>query len=218
MTIKKKFFQLGFLAILIGLGLLSTSYGLLKLYYSSQGVICPLATQPLPTPAYYLTVDVAGAVNQPGVYQLSFDSRVAQAIEQAQGFSDQADQVFVQQQLNLADRLEDGAKLYIPFASERELQLANQNQSSVLQAEANLWQTDQLSSLSQDNLSSTKSSANLISINQASATTLDTLPGIGEKRAAKIIENRPYSKIEELVSKEVLSEGVFADLKELISL
>jgi DNA uptake protein ComE-like DNA-binding protein len=44
------------------------------------------------------------------------------------------------------------------------------------------------------------------------------LPGIGEARAAKIIENRPYATLAELASKGALTEGVITNLSGLISL
>jgi DNA uptake protein ComE-like DNA-binding protein len=58
----------------------------------------------------------------------------------------------------------------------------------------------------------------LISINNAEGKSLETLPGIGEKRASDIIANRPYSSINELLSKEVLSQTLFDSIKELITI
>ena len=47
---------------------------------------------------------------------------------------------------------------------------------------------------------------------------MDKLPGIGPVTAGKIIAGRPYSVIEELVSKKAVSKSVFEKIKELISL
>ena len=58
----------------------------------------------------------------------------------------------------------------------------------------------------------------LISINTADNKSLETLPGIGEKRASDIIANRPYSRINELVTKKVLSQNQFEAIKDLISI
>ena len=57
-----------------------------------------------------------------------------------------------------------------------------------------------------------------ISINSASAGELDTLPGIGEKRAASIINSRPYSKIEDLVLHKIIPQSVFDQIKNDLSL
>ena len=47
-----------------------------------------------------------------------------------------------------------------------------------------------------------------VDINSATAAQLDALPGIGEARSKKIIAERPYTSLDELVSKKVLSKGV----------
>ena len=57
-----------------------------------------------------------------------------------------------------------------------------------------------------------------ININSASASELDSLPGIGDKRAAAIIKGRPYKTTDELVSKKVLSQGVYNKIKTHITL
>jgi len=56
-----------------------------------------------------------------------------------------------------------------------------------------------------------------ININTASEAQLDTLYGIGPVRAGKIIANRPYSSIEELVSKKVLGESTLEKIKDQIT-
>ena len=57
-----------------------------------------------------------------------------------------------------------------------------------------------------------------ISINTASSETLETLSGVGEKRASDLIENRPYSQLDELVDKNVFSQSLFDSLKNELSL
>jgi len=139
-----------------------------------------------------LTVEVMGAVTNPGVWQFERGSRVGQAIDQAGGVTTAASREFVAKTLNLAERLTDGQKIYIPFSWEEEL--AKETQASV------------------------NNVTKLVSINTASSDELMTLKGIGEARATAIIENRPYLQLSELVTKEVVSEGVFGEIKELISL
>lgn len=48
-----------------------------------------------------------------------------------------------------------------------------------------------------------------IDINTASAEQLDALPGVGPARAKKIIAGRPYTSLDDVVTKKVLTKGVF---------
>ena len=52
-----------------------------------------------------------------------------------------------------------------------------------------------------------------VNLNTASAEDLDTLPGIGDKRSAAIMAGRPYKAANELVTKKVLTQGVFDKIK-----
>jgi len=65
-----------------------------------------------------ITIDIAGAVNQPGVYQLSSESRIVDAVEIAGGLHTDADSDWVAQNLNQAQHVTDGIKIYIPFLGE----------------------------------------------------------------------------------------------------
>jgi DNA uptake protein ComE-like DNA-binding protein len=56
----------------------------------------------------------------------------------------------------------------------------------------------------------------LIDINSADEKTLMTLKGIGDVTAAKIIKSRPYSGKDDLVKKKILTEKVYADIKDQI--
>lgn len=58
---------------------------------------------------------------------------------------------------------------------------------------------------------------NLINVNTADLGTLDTLPGIGPVYAQNIIEHRPYSTVQELVSKGALKSSVFEKIKDKIT-
>ena len=89
--------------------------------------------------------------------------------------------------INLAAKLNDGAKIYIPKIEEGDPQEITDMKTS------------------------------LININTASSETLDTLPGIGPATAAKIISNRPYKSLEELLDKKVVSLKVFEQIKDKIT-
>ena len=139
-----------------------------------------------------VTVDVAGAVEKPGVYKLPSGSRIGDALVSAGGLSAQADREWVARTLNLAEPVKDGGKVYIPEKSQIiNSQMANGEQSK---------------------------STNLININTASVGELDSLPEIGEARAKAIIANRPYGSSAELVSKAKIPASVYENIKDQISI
>lgn len=143
-----------------------------------------------------ITVDVSGAVEKPGVYDLPADARVQDALIAAGGMSGEADREFVAKNLNLAAKVTDGGKVYIPVIGDPSTPL---RQGFEGQAVAGV------------------SDSALININTASASELDKLQGVGPVTAEKIISNRPYASIDELVSKKVVGEKVFNDIKDKIS-
>lgn len=144
-----------------------------------------------------IVVDVGGAVGQPGVYSLDEGSRVADAIEKAGGMSEEADLGYVNKILNQAEEVRDGVKIYIPTQAESQsgndtLPMTNDKQSGV-------------------------AGAATININAASQKELESLWGIGEARAKAIIENRPYTKIEEIKEKAKVPGNVYERIEKQIS-
>lgn len=140
-------------------------------------------------------VDVSGAVLRPGVYSLAQEERIQSALAAAGGLAADADREWVAKSLNLAGKLTDGAKIYVPRTGETASNRSNLTNSA-----------------------NSSYSISLININTATAAQLDTLPGIGPATATKIITNRPYQSIEELVTKKAVSSKVFEGIKERISI
>jgi DNA uptake protein ComE-like DNA-binding protein len=58
--------------------------------------------------------------------------------------------------------------------------------------------------------------APLMDINSASVKDLQSLPGIGDKRAADIVKNRPYKGKDDLVQKGIIPEAVYTKIKDQI--
>lgn len=151
-----------------------------------------------------MMVDVEGAVEKPGVYKLVADARVNDALVAAGGLSAEADREWISRYINLAQPLKDGIKVYIPFIDER--------------ADKGLLTTDQSGAKVQQGEIIGLSEKGKININTASVSELDSLWGIGEKRAQDIIGNRPFEAIEELRDKKIIPTNVFERIKEEISI
>lgn len=134
----------------------------------------------------FITVDVSGAVNKPGVYKIKDSGRVEDAIAAAGGFSGEAQSEYIAKVLNLAAKLVDGSKIYVPKTGE---------------------------SVTASAIAGTGTSSK-ININSASNSELDGLLGVGEKTVPKIISGRPYQSIEELVSKKIMSKAVFDKIRD----
>lgn len=141
-----------------------------------------------------IKVDVEGEVVHPGVYSLPYNSRVQDAILAAGGFSTSANKELIQKTVNLAQKVVDGQKIYIPSSS----------QGTV--------------SAPDDASSSTSVNGGLISINSGTVQDLDSLPGIGAVTAQKIIDNRPYSNLDDLVVKKAVGKATFEKIKDMITL
>jgi len=59
--------------------------------------------------------------------------------------------------------------------------------------------------------------AELVDINTATKEQLKSIPGIGDAYAKKIIDNRPYVKKDQLVSKKVVPQAVYDKIKDMIT-
>ena len=148
-----------------------------------------------------LIVEVAGAVEKPGVYKFKSGDRVDDALIAAGGLSADCDRIWVEKYVNRAAKLVDGQKLYLPTKNEH---------SDVLSAkDSGVYQND-TSSYS----NKTEGKTN---INTASLKKLDSLPGIGPVYGNNIIEQRPYSNIEELLTKDVIPKKTYEKIKDRIS-
>jgi competence protein ComEA len=145
-----------------------------------------------------IVVSLAGAVKSPGVYRLSADARLNDAVSAAGGFTDEADFTT----LNLAARLEDEQQITIPI---RGVAVAVGSPGPAIAA-----------------TSGDKDEANpRININTADAASLDTLPGIGPAIAGRIIDyreaNGPFTRVEELARVDGISAAMVDKLRDQIT-
>ncbi len=148
--------------------------------------------RPVPTQKPMI-VHITGAVPRPGVYALPQGARVQDGISAAGGFLAEAEKT----NINLAQALEDGEKIDIPFI---------EGASPVL-----------VTPLPEVETITTE----LVNINTASIAELDTLPGIGPTTAQKIIDyreqNGPFVNIEDIVNVSGIGPASYERLKDLIT-
>jgi competence protein ComEA len=158
-------------------------------------------------------IDIAGAVNNPGVYEATIGARLKDVLTLAGGLSDDADKIFFQRNFNLARLVVDQEKIYVPSTWEVNNGIFIENSRTLdYISPQNIIQTETVAQNSSQN------TTEKININQAGIEELDALPGIGKITAQKIINNRPYQSIDELLTKKVVSKSTFEKIKDLISL
>ena len=153
----------------------------------------PSRNYPVENSGKNIIVDVSGAVEKPGVYFLPSPSRIKDALISAGGFSSKADKDGVSKNLNLAQVVDDGSKIYIPFVGQEK-----------------------------DILGQTDENEEKVNINTASASQLETLPGIGPSLAEKIISYReekgPFQSLQDLMDVSGIGDSLFENIKNDISL
>ena len=155
-----------------------------------------------------IMVHVSGAVNQPGIVELSENSRIADAIQKAGGLKEEA----CIDEINLAYVLEDGIKIHIPTVEEQKEKSVGNNNNIYITSESN-FSTEK---------NNNQKKTGKININTATQEELETLPGIGPTTALKIInyrnENGKFKSIEDIKEVSGIGESKFNNIKDIISI
>jgi competence protein ComEA len=172
-----------------------------------------------------IVVDISGAVEKPGLYKLGVSSRVGDVVNAAGGISKDASLEYVSKNLNLAQKLEDTQKIYVPFewdlydSEEYDVQPLIIKTTSNITASSQPMASDNpkiaISDASKSNVSP-GSSPQKTNVNKASIEELDKLPGIGPVYAKKIVDNRLYKDYAELVSKSGVPKSTLEKIKDEI--
>lgn len=143
---------------------------------------------------------ITGEVNSPGIIEIDEGARLVDVIEAAGGFTENAEI----NKINLAYLVKDGQKINIP------------NVNSV---DTNSYITENMG----ENIiieDITSSSTNLVNINTATQTELETLTGIGPSTALKIIkyreENGKFKTIEDIKNVSGVGDSKFKAIKDEI--
>lgn len=141
-------------------------------------------------------VEVKGAVEAPGVYELPVDARVKNVLDIAV-LADNADLLTVNQSAKLADEM----VIYIPYEGEIDTETAPE----IITAG-----------------SPEESPGELVNINTAGISELTTLNGIGEKKAQAIMTYREeqglFGTLEELKNIPGIGDKTFENLKPYITI
>ena len=121
-----------------------------------------------------VTVDIKGAVKNPGVYELRAGARVHEAIQKAGGLTADAEA----KSINQAQKLTDEAVIYVAKIGEEG---------------ADVTQTGQYQAEASDSAGASGGKSDKVNLNTATETELQTISGIGQKRASDIIAYRESS-------------------------
>lgn len=144
-------------------------------------------------------VHIDGWIQNPGVYEIKENDRVNTIIEKAGGLKEGASI----KSINLAARLSDGDKIYIPNREE-------EKQIEITEVKGNNTGTVKI----------TKNSK--ININKASITELKQITGIGESTANKIIDYREnvgkFKKIEDIKEVKGIGDSKYESIKDKITI
>lgn len=157
-------------------------------------------------PKYY--VEVSGAVKKPGVYEIDSTKRLHDLISMAGGLSSEADSAYVSRNFNMARLLNDQEKIHVPSKAELKEGLFPENNHALQSTQSNPSSTQ-----SDSNQSSSK-----ININTGTFDELDSLPGIGKTIAEKIIQNRPYTSLNELTEKKIINASTYQQVSSMLEL
>lgn len=161
-----------------------------------------VTSEPVEQKSTAIMVDVKGAVKKPGVYQLSADSRVMDAITVAGGYLEKADSRLI----NHAQKLVDEMVIYIPLKGEV---MEQEVMQSLVTAPAQVQG------------SSSSDSSGKVNLNTADEAALMTLPGIGPAKAKAILDyrqqNGSFKVIEDLKSVTGIGDKTFERLADLIT-
>lgn len=143
-----------------------------------------------------IKVHIAGSVVSEGIVELEEGARVADAIDQAGGTTADANM----NQVNLAYKVQDGQKIYIPNINEEEYEITED-----MEGIQNIYETN----------------SDIININTATQTELELLPGIGPSTASKIIkyreENGEFKVIDDIKNVSGIGDAKFESIKDQIT-
>ena len=116
-------------------------------------------------------VDIKGEVLRPGVYEFSCESRIQEVIKKAGGFTEEADET----KINLAQKITDQMQIIVP-------NLHSKQEGGVTEGNSEKGRSF--------NTSPSNLKQGTVNINTATLEELQTIKGIGKKKAEAILQYR----------------------------
>ena len=116
-------------------------------------------------------VDIKGEVLRPGVYEFSCESRIQEVIKKAGGFTEEADET----KINLAQKISDQMQIIVP-------NLHSKQEGGVTEGNSEKGNSS--------NSTPSNSKQGTVNINTATLEELQTIKGIGKKKAEAILQYR----------------------------
>lgn len=161
-----------------------------------ESIVNPSVTSKVPIYVY-----ICGAVNTPGVYEITSGVLLNDAIFLAGGLRDDA----ASDHLNLVMTINENMSIYIP---------TNEEVMDDLYSSEVIIRDD----VSSDSSAGSEISSDKVNINSAGRAELMTVPGIGEVTADSIIAyrtaNGPFKSIDELLKVDGIGQGKFNKFKD----
>ncbi|MGQ9524674.1 MAG: helix-hairpin-helix domain-containing protein [Armatimonadota bacterium] len=164
-----------------------------------------------------ILVHVAGAVRNPNVYEFREGDRVRDAISRAGGALPNA----ALDALNLAEKLSDGQKVYVPAVDPAGRTVSARTASTSASTERKASGRDRSGRPRGRSPKKLKSpSEGTVNINTADSETLQRLPGVGPAIAERIIEYRSqkgrFTAPEEIMEVRGIGPKTFAKMRALV--
>lgn len=165
-----------------------------------------------------IKVDIKGEINTPGVYELTKENNVMDAINLAGGLTNKSDT----SNINLSKKLKD--EMVIIVYSKQEIINMKEKEKITCPPcnNACIEEKDETSKINITEKKETNESNGKININTANIEELQTLTGIGETKAQNIIDYRNktggFKNIEEIKNVQGIGESAFEKIKDNITI
>ena len=179
---------------------------------------------------FFFHVDVKGAVQSPGVYEVNEGTIIRDVIALAGGFTEDA----MQDTINLSKKVNDEMVIYV--YTKKEVNKSEPNSETIMtstcytssynikdcveKTESIIITSDETSE-SIETPNKTESTNELVNINTASKNELTSLNGIGDVKANAIIDyrnaNGNFTSIEDILNVSGIGDALFAKIKDYIT-